>query len=198
MYVLLAGMVGLYILHFTGSGNGEIQEDVVLDTLSTQPKGEKVGRIYYVNTDTIWDNYKYVIEALEKMEAKKRQYENQIQSRLQTFEREVTEFRANASMMSEVEAQIKQRDLMRKEQELAKMSEELEIRFINEEKEWNDKLRGKIIGHIEDATSDRSYDYILGYSMQSNIIVANDSLDLTQEILNGLNADYEKSKTQEE
>ena len=79
--------------------------------------------------------------------------------------------------MSEVELQIKQRDLMRKEGELSKLKEEMEIKIMTEEKEWNDKLRAKIVGYIDEYTKDRNYDYILGFSVTSIIILANDSLD---------------------
>jgi len=192
-------MIALYVIQFTGNSPEDVTtEAMAADTLSSEGKGEKSGRIYYVNTDTVWGKYQFVVDVTNRLQNKQSQYEGQIQRELQNFEREVTDFREKGAMMSEVEVQIKQRDLMRKEQELQKMSEDLELRFMNEEKEWNDKLRKKIVDYIREKTSDRSYDYILGYSIASNIIIANDSLDLTSEIVNGLNIDYEMEQSQKE
>ena len=65
---------------------------------------------------------------------------------------------------------------------------------MQEEKQWNDELREKIIAYIDSHTVNRQYDYILGYSIQSNIILANDSLDLTKDVIRGLNEQYDKTK----
>lgn len=193
---MLIAVAGLYVLHFTNSSVDESDSEIVADTLKTQERGEKIGRIYYVNTDTVWENYGYVQEVTARLEGRKNQYERQLQTEVSNFEREVNEFREKGAMMSEVELQIKQRSLVQKESELAKMGEELEMKFITEEKEWNDKLRKKIIDFIDQTTSDRNYDYILGYSSQSNIILTNDSLDLTHEVIQGLNAEYESEKAE--
>ena len=167
-----------------------------LDTLSGHEKTEKKGQIYYVNTDSVWQQYQYVQEITEQLESKKLQYENQLDKQLRQFEAEVNDFRSKGPMMTEVEVQIKQRDLVRKESELAKMGEELERKFLSEEKEWNDKLRKRIIDFIDQVTKERSYDYILGYSLTSNIILANDSLDLTDEVISGLNVSYQQEKAE--
>lgn len=196
IYILLLAVAGLYVIHFTAPKSEEIDSAANLDTLSGNVKNEKEGRIYYVNTDSVWQQYQYVQEITEQLESKKLQYENQLDKQLRQFESEVNDFRSKGPMMSEVEVQIKQRDLVRKETELGKMGDELERKFLTEEKEWNDKLRKKIIDYIDLVTKDRSYDYVLGYSLTSNIILANDSLDLTGEVISGLNESYQQEKTE--
>lgn len=196
IYILLLAVAGLYVLHFTTPQSEENHSASNLDTLSGSDKTEKKGRIYYVNTDSVWQQYQYVQEITKQLESKKIQYENQLEKELRQFETEVNDFRSKGPMMSEVEVQIKQRDLVRKESELGKMGEELERKFLSEEKEWNDKLRKKIIDYIELVTKEKSYDYILGYSLTSNIILANDSLDLTAQVVSGLNESYQQEKTE--
>ena len=193
MYILLAGVLGLYIIQFTNTG-GTVENPGLIDSTAVETNSSKQGLIYYVNTDTIWDQYDYVQDALSELGSRKKQYESRLEKQYRTFEAEVNEFQQRGSLMSEVELQIKQRDLMRKEGELTKLKEELEIKILTEEKEWNDKLRAKIVGYIDSYTQDRKYDYILGYSITSNIILANDSLNLTSDILNGLNEDYRAQK----
>ena len=188
-------VVVLYILHFTG--NGEIQVEPSNDTLQTSVDVHKLGLIYYVNTDSVWANYKFVQDVNDDLIAKKQVYESQLQRQLSGFEKDVMEFRNNGANMSQMEVQIQQNDLMKREQELTQLKESLEMKFINEEQEWNAKLRKNIVDYIDSLTSDKNYDYILGYSVTSNIILANDSLELTGEVLNGLNAAYLKMKEEE-
>ena len=188
--MLAAAVVGLYILHFNNSNvasdSPEMNDSAAVEIPSFNP-----GKIYYVNTDTIWDKYAYVQDALTKLGNRKSQYENRLEKQYRAFESEVKVFQQTGGGMSEVEQQIKQRDLMRKESELTALKDELEQKILREEKEWNDKLRAKIVGYIDTYTKDRNYDYILGFSITSNIILANDSLNLTKPILDGLNKEYE-------
>lgn len=195
LYALILAVVALYIMHFTGSS--ETQVEPASDTLQTSVAGHKQGRIYYVNTDSVWANYKFVQDVNDDLIAKKQSYEGQLQRKLGGFEKDVMEFRQNGATMSQMEAQIKQNDLMKREQELTQLKENLEMKFITEEQEWNAKLRENIVNHIDSLTADKNYDYILGYSITSNIILANDSLELTREVLDGLNAEYLKTKDQE-
>jgi outer membrane protein len=193
VYILLAAVLGLYIIQF--SNTDQTVDNIELsDSSAVETNTPKQGLIYYVNTDTIWDQYDYVQDALAELGSRKKQYESRLEKQYRSFEAEVTEFQQRGSTMSEVELQIKQRDLMRKEGELNKLKEELEIKILTEEKEWNDKLRAKIVGYIDSYTQDRNYDYILGYSITSNIILANDSLNLTSAVLSGLNEDYRAQK----
>ncbi len=193
-------MVGLYIIQFSSPSGDPVKDDMSSDTLISQTKGEKTGRIYYVNTDSVWGKYKYVQEITDMMEGKKAQYTAQVERQVRDFEMQVNDLRQKAATMGDMELQIKQRELMSREAELQKMGEELEMRFIQEEQEWNEKLRDKIVNYIDDATKDRSYDFILSYSdITSAIVLANDSLDLTDEIVEGLNRQYdaEQSEIQE-
>lgn len=197
VYFLLAAVVALYVMHFTQYSE-EVDEKESVDSLVVENEQPKSGKIYYVNTDSVWDQYKFVQEVMAKLEKRKTQFESQIQREFQNFEQEVGEIRQKASMMSQVELEIKQRELVRKESEITKMSEDLEMKFMTEEKEWNDKLRKKIVDYIDESMGDRSYDYVLGYSVQSNIILANDSLDLTEEIIKGLNQEYAQKEQEKE
>ena len=154
----------------------------------------KHGLIYFVNTDSIWSKYNYVKDAMDDMQARKKNYEGRLESKYREYEKDYTDFQQNGASMTQIEQQLKQRDLMRKESELGKLREELETKIMQEEKQWNDELREKIIAYIDSHTVNRQYDYILGYSIQSNIILANDSLDLTKDVIRGLNEQYDKTK----
>lgn len=187
----------MYFLHFSTDDQQEVHE-MLSDTLARAVEEQAETLIYYVNTDTIWERYEYVQDVLERLEGKRKQYESQMDSRLREFEREVMEFQQSGRGMSEVEMQIKQRDLMEKESKLGELKNDLETRFIDEEKEWNDKIRKKIIDFIENETSDLKYHYILSYSLTSDIVLANDSLNLTDRIVRGLNEEYRDKKANTE
>lgn len=191
LYGIVVALGLLYIIHYAADSASDTTQADSAITLSGN------GRIYYVNTDSVWDKYLYVREVLEMLNKKKAAYENQMKGELQKFERDVVEFREKGTTMTGMEAQIKQRDLARRESELSMLKEDLEGRFFNEEREWNDKIRAKIIGFIDSLTADKPYDYILGYAENSNIILANDSLDLTGMIIEKLNTEYKSAQKPE-
>ena len=60
----------------------------------------------------------------------------------------------------------------------------------------NEEIRKTIIDYLEGYNNNSQYDYILTYTDQPGgfILIANDSMDITNEVLAGLNANYKKNK----
>jgi len=58
----------------------------------------------------------------------------------------------------------------------------------------NTEIREKILAKIKEYNEDGRYDFVLGYSAISPVLYANDSLDVTSELLEMLNTDFSDSK----
>jgi len=149
--------------------------------------------VRYVNTDSIWANFDYVDEIRQRLESRQQQYKNELESKIRKFESDVKAFQQNAANMSRFEGEQKQKELLQAEQNLQLLQEELSVKLAQEEEKMKMDLRQRILDHLE-AYRTENIDLILDYSVSGSLLLANDSLDITSEVLTALNEEHAMQK----
>ncbi len=202
--VLALAVVVLFILHFTGNSPETTTADTTeqpaaTDTLlkNTSAGSDKPLTVVYVNIDSLHANYLLYEDLINQLRKKQEQYQRELDSKMKAFEKEVINFQENARFMSQTEGQLKQAELQEKEQKLYEMKMNLEEKFAQEEIALNNKLMKSIYDYLEEYNKEKQYDYILGHAGLGNILLANKELDITKEIVDGLNAKYKAEKEAE-
>lgn len=152
------------------------------DSLST----EMGLQVRYINTDSIWANYAYVEEIREKLENKQQEFKKRLDSKVKNFEKELISFQENAAGMSRFEGEQKQKELLQKEQDLQLLQEELSLKLVEEEEKMKTELRSRILDYLQQYKKN-GIDLIFDYSQSGSLLLANDSMDITSEVLAGLN-----------
>ncbi len=197
--ILAIAVVVLYILHFTGNKNNipKISEknpraiDSTTKAISTELPDFS---IVYINSDTLMEKYELVIDMKQKLETRMKDYENSFQAKLKKFEKDVQSFQESARYYTQEEGQKKQLELMSREQELTALKEDLSNKLAEEEHKMNLELKKRISDFLKKQNNQQPYHFILGYSDLTNILYANDSLDITTTVINGLNQEYKAEK----
>ena len=82
--------------------------------------------------------------------------------------------------------------LMQRQQRLAEEEQRLSKQLGEEQKKAMDNLYANVESKLKELSSQIGYDYILSYSRGGQILLANDSLDITHQVLSLLNAKEEK------
>ena len=72
--------------------------------------------------------------------------------------------------------------------------EMLSDEFGKKMQKMTDDLTTKIHDYLKQYNKDKHYDYILGFQRGGGILYAQTELDITQEILKGMNEEYYKAK----
>ena len=72
--------------------------------------------------------------------------------------------------------------------------EELQDAYGKKLQDMNDMLATKIHDYLKTYNKEKKIDYILGYQKGSGILFAKDELDVTPEVLKGMNETYSKEK----
>lgn len=182
--------LGIGYLLFTQSQQGESAKDIeeVVEEQMTEEVDEPL-QVRYVNSDTIWGNYLFVDEMRDNLSKKQEEYRNDLERRLRAFEKEVMEFQQNAPTMSQFEGQEKQKQLLAKEQELTRLQEDLSVKLMEMEDKMKRDLRKSILSYLKRYRNEK-VDVILDFSTSSSVLMIDDSLNLTQEVLIGLNEEY--------
>jgi outer membrane protein len=74
------------------------------------------------------------------------------------------------------------------QQELELKRQNLGAKFLKDQDAFNKEIHDNLHKYIEQYNAEKGYDYILSYSKDGSILFANKDLDVTQDIIDGMNA----------
>jgi outer membrane protein len=154
-------------------------------------KGKK---IVYVQADTLLKNYEYYKDFQKEFESKGFQLENDIANKARNFQNKVAFFqqRAQQGGLTQDQAQSAQAQLGKEEQDIAKYRDE-QLRKLDEERlKKTEEFYNNIFDYIKRYNKDNGYEFVLGYSKGGGILFADQSLDVTPKIIEGLNKEYKE------
>lgn len=179
----------LFFLHFSGQSSNKQKDSIV------SPKIElKSSKLVYINTDSLWENYEYVKEIKKALLSQRNQAEAEFAQKYQALANEEQNFREIAQRLSEEEGIKQQQELLLKEQKLGEFRDQMQERLMKSEQDKNEQITKNITDYLRVAYINTPYNYILGYTRGGGILFAHDSLDITNEVVNGLNANHSKEK----
>ncbi len=187
--VLLFAVAVLYYLHF--SSYSAIPSAGV--ATSSAPVGQQV---VYINTDSLVLNYDYVSDLQKDLEERRANAEKQLVLKQRQFQQEAESFqkRFSAGLMTENEAKSTQTSLLQKEQTLRIEEQNLAAGLMETERKLNAQWLDSVINYLKEYNKDKNYQFILGYQKGGTILLSNDKLDITNEVIKGLNERYKVVK----
>jgi outer membrane protein len=150
-------------------------------------------KIVYVNSDSLLNKYQYFKDLKVKIEAKAKTAQTDMASKGQAFQREVAEYQAKQSTLPADQRAATEERLARKQQELQAYQQNASAALQNEQNAENVKLYDKIADYLKTYSKKKGYKLVLTYSKgNSAILFADESLDVTSEVIVGLNEAYKK------
>ena len=196
--VLLAAVAVLFYLHFASKKEIASVKDKADSTPKltfTVPKNLAGARVLYVNIDSIDQKYEAFSdlskEAGNTYAFKQKQYQKKamdLQQRYDTYQQKIQMQTISGDDAIKEEAAINAGM-----EELKKMEADLSV-LENSAMEKNARITNDITTYFKEYSKDKHIDYILAYGGASNVLYANDSLDITTDVLNALNENYRKTK----
>jgi outer membrane protein len=184
--VLLLGLAVLYFLFIT-SGK---QEKTI--PLAFQKAGAKSTSVVFVNIDSLNEKYDYIKVLKGDLEATGKKLQNEILAEQTSFEKEAGEFQKQvaANAISEEKAKMVYEALMQKQQALVEKKDRFTQQVADKELKMNLTLLDTVTNFLKRYNRVYKYDYIMGLKTAGEILVANDTLDITKDVLDALNKAY--------
>lgn len=153
------------------------------------------GQIVYVNSDSLLANYEYFKDMQAKLQEKAKKTQGELKAKGNAFQREVAEYQKNAATMSAEQRQSTEERLARKQEELGKFNQNANQSFANDEAQEQEKLYNKVADYLKTHAKEKGYKFVLTYAKGNpGVLFADESLEITKEVVDGLNADYKKEK----
>jgi outer membrane protein len=199
---LIAAVAILFFLYTSLKKNvetlGMSNQSAGLQTATTLPAGIgslKDSKIAYINIDSLDYNYQFIIDNSKEIHTRQAAMEAQYNSMVAKFQSDYQELQqaAQAGLRPQAELEKEKSRLEQMQYEIA--AKEKQMQGLGEEtgKKQGDMLRG-VSAFIAKLNNGR-YDDILAYTSNiSSVLYAKPGLDISKEVIDGLNAEYKARK----
>ncbi len=126
----------------------------------------------------------------EEITAKGQRFDTDLQSRAKGFEQEVATFQQTGGNMTPNQARAKQDELVQKEQNLMTYRNNLMQELSADEAKMMNDIYEQVQSYIKEYAVENGIDIILSYTRGGAMWYANEAIDVTASVVEGLNKKY--------
>lgn len=162
---------------------------------STSVTGEM--KIAYVEVDSLMSQYKFCKDFTAILQKKSNNARNTLNQKGQKLQAAVANFQQklnNNGFTSREQAASVQAALQRQQEDLQELQNRLGSELDSETAKYNAALRDSLQNFLKVYNKTKKYDLILSKA-GDNILLADKKLDITADVINGLNKRYKPAKT---
>ncbi len=159
--------------------------------VAVTPGTPSPNKIAYVNIDTFQANYEPMKAKSEDFRKRQEAMENELQRSYQQMQADAEQVqkKAEARTLTEDEYASAQKRLYQMQKSFESRKQSLTEQLMKDQEDFNKELKAKLDAFLDEFNKTRHYDYILSYSYSgSSILYVNKELEITKEIVEGMNA----------
>lgn len=149
-------------------------------------------KIAYLDNGEVINAYQEKIDVEARFKLKDEAFKKRTDSIGKAFQLEVQDFQINGVKLSKQKQEAQSQALGQKQQFL---QQQVQMEQQNLTKEFNveiDSVLTHVERFVEDYGKKNGYDFILGKNEAGSVMYGTDASDITQTIIDALNADYKK------
>ena len=184
--VLLVAVGALFVLLYSGNSS-ERSEGIPASAAAGD------GQIFYVEIDSVIAHYDMATDLAAELEKSFESSDTEFANQQAAYQKEVTDYqdKYNRGLITRSEATNIEQQLYTKQQDLLTLQQTLSDDLTEKQTVMNRQLIDAIMKYLDSNSAQYNYRYVLGASFGGNVLYANDSLDITQQVIEGLNAEYQ-------
>lgn len=186
--VLLVAVGVLYILYFTGNKH-------TAESSAVKTEGGVGTKVVYINTDSLFSNYKLSVELNETFLKKQEDRRTELNMKAKDLDREASEFQRkleNGGFVSRERAEAARQEVMDKSQRLQQLQQDMTDQMMREQNDLTKRLFEEISSFLSEYNKEKGYDVVLSTTLAGNVLYAEDGFDITNDVVRRLNENYSK------
>lgn len=190
--VLALAVIALFVLHFTGKG-GSHGSSSGKDTASLKIAA---GSIVYVNIDTVFAQYQMTKDLSSEFQDKGKKFDTELQSKTKSLQQNYQDLQYKAQRGLEVRSKLEEmgQQLQLEEQNLYKLRDTYGAQLQEENTVMMRKIMNSIMEYLKEYNKEKNYSFIMGNTFDGKILYADNKLDITADVIKGLNENYKSTK----
>ena len=194
--ILAIAVIVLYVLHFTGKGTNSAANP---DAKSAMVPENGVLKVAYINTDTLNAKYEYILDLEKELKAYSAAKENSYKQQMASFENDYKNFLKTGDQLTLSQQQAKEAELKKRAEKLGGLEQELAMQIAQKQAADQEKMVKAVYAFIREYNAaNQQFNLILAKSGASSpVLYGDEEMDITDEIINGLNEEYRNLKKNE-
>jgi outer membrane protein len=186
--ISLAAVAVLYFLHFSSApkASSSVGTDVAAGSL----------KLAYINSDSVLKYYDFYKDVKTRFESKGKKLEQDLQNRAQALQNEIGAYQRNVSTMTIGQAKAVEEDLGKKQQNFRMYQQSLEQDVATEQAKVNTELYGNITTFLKKYGAEKGLEAVLKFDQASDLLYGSAGIDITQDVIKGLNEAYVLKNTE--
>jgi len=176
-------------------GGGAKTATAASDSVATVASGP----IAYINLDTLTNNYDMYHDLRSAYEAKVTRTQNDLNARGRNLEKDIADFqeKIDKGLVTRSTAAQMQDDLGKRQQSLMQYRDKVTGDLAEEEQVLLNQIHFSIVDYLKEFNADHRYSMILSTTTGGPILNADPALDITKEVVRGLNKVYAEKRAKE-
>ena len=173
-----------------GTTNGTQQAEAAGQTVATQ------GSIVYIQLDSLVNKYDMFNDLRSELESKAQAIQDDLTKKGRSFESAAKDFETKIAkgLLTRSQAEEQQQKLLERQQNLQNLSQQKQLELAEEEAVMMRRVMDAVNTYLQKYNEEKGYALILSSSAGSTVAVGNPALDITGDVLKGMNEEYIKSK----
>jgi outer membrane protein len=155
-------------------------------------------KIAYVNLDSLGAKYEYFKNKKADFDKRTAAIEVEIERLARNLQNEYNTLqgKAKAGTLTQAEGEAAERKLGAMQQDLETRRQNLGNQLMKDQDAFNEELQKRMDQYMEKFNADKGYDFILSYTKGGGILYANPAKDITNEVVDFMNAEDAAGKTE--
>ncbi len=154
--------------------------------------------LFQNKTDLVYVDVNKLIEGYKRTKVERKVFKKKtdvlkanVDSLIVSWQNELKSYEKERAKMSKKEIELKQELLTNKQNQLNNYQQAVQKQIQEEDQKMTQTVVNDINDYVKEYGKNKGYPIIFGAGGNGNIMYAEDASDLTQEVLEGLNAHYE-------
>lgn len=152
----------------------------------------------YVDTVKLVENSDELKDLEARAKVREDEMGRELQGKAKQLQMDAASLQSEARVKGMQWAQMRQRDLQQREQELAQLQQKMKEEFAGEFGVQRDTIVSQMRNRIKDFGKKNGYDFIYGTGEAASVLYAKDSYDITDKMIKEMNGSYKGSAKKED
>ena len=149
--------------------------------------------LVYVDVNKLLDGYERTKVERAQFEEKAKGMQANVDTLITAWQEELKVYEKERSSMSKKELELKQELLANKQQQIGSYQQAIQKQIQEEDQKATQTVINDINDYVKAFGEKNNYRIIFGAGGSGNIMYADEAADLTDEVLEGLNKDYQEN-----
>jgi outer membrane protein len=192
--VSLAGVIAIGILYYIDKGAAATPTEK-----STKDEAGSFdissNSIAYINIDTVVNNFDFYHDLKQKFDNKYKTSEAELASKERAYKKEVEDYqyKVQRGLVTRADAEQLEQHILNEQQNLMSLQENLRMELAEEEQVMLRQVLNSITVYLEELQAEYKYQFVFGTTtVGGNVLYADKNLDITSQVVKGLNEKYRK------